>query len=272
MVTMGKSYRLIKNGILEEYDLATADSPEFWQNHWGTQGLDLTLNKAEKGYLGGSTFILPDISLKDNILEAGCGKGQNVVALIARGYKIRGIDFAETIIDEIKRLRPDIDVITGNLKNLPFENKQFTVYLSFGVIEHFNNTADVDLILNEALRVTSGRIFISVPYLSPALKKKYLKGKLKTNIQGNYFYQYYFSEDAIKGLLLSHRLSPYKTLFYATHIGLKRNNGLYKLLLKLYVTRYLLRKSFRFLDYMFGKKYAHMVGIWSYVIGGGKVS
>lgn len=269
---MRKCYRLIKNGILEEYDLVTADNADFWQNHWGIQQLALALNKAARGYLGGSYFILDDINLKDNILEAGCGKGQNVVALKARGYKIRGIDFAETIIDEIKRLRPDLDVITGNLKNLPYENKQFTVYLSLGVIEHFNNTADVDVILNEAMRVTSGRIFISVPYLSPALKKKYLKGKLNTNVQGNNFYQYYFSEDEIKGLLLSHGLSPYKTLFYATHIGLKRLNGLYKLLMKLYVIRYLLYKSFRFWDYMFGKKYAHMVGIWSYVNGGRKVS
>ena len=257
-----KKYKKISNDLLAEYDLRNADNSEFWADHWGNQSIEVALKKSLTGYLGATDFILEELNKEGKILEAGCGKGQIVAALKTRGYKVTGLDFAESTINDIKRFQPDLDVVEGNLKNIPFEDKHFSAYLSFGVIEHFINQSEVKEILDEAIRVTKDRVFISVPYLSKGVRKSFENKKVEEyNGEGN-FYQYYFGEKEIEKYLESFGLKPYKKVFYATHIGLKRHHSLYKFMMKFSIFRSVAMKSRRFTDKMLGRKYAHMIGVW----------
>ncbi|MTE26538.1 class I SAM-dependent methyltransferase [Winogradskyella ouciana] len=260
-----KSYKKINTGKLAEYDSNNADNAEFWSQHWSKQSVKLALKKAEKGYLGGTKYILKHIKPKDKVLEAGCGKGQIVAALDHRGIDIVGLDFSEDIIEEIKEYRPDLKVQTGDIRNLPFKDNEFSVYLSFGVIEHFNNPIEVTKIINEAKRVTSSLIYISVPYFSPALKQK-VRSLNKTNSASDKFYQYYFDKQEIENLLYMHGLKVNAISYYATYIGLKRYNKVFKNLFKLYVFRALVMRTRSLINLIFGKKYAHMIGLWTYEI------
>lgn len=259
-----KHYLEIYDGLLAEYAFSSADNAKFWEDHWGKQKIRMAIDKASKGYLNGMTFMLDELRQDDKILEAGCGRGQNLAALKARGFQVFGIDFADSIIREIKEIRPDLDVRTGDLKDLPFGDGEFTVYLSFGVLEHFVKEEDVKTIINEAKRVTSQKIFISVPYLSPVLIQNYRRDKLDKNVSEGIFYQYYFSQAEIKNLLCRNGLIPYKTVFYGTYLGLKKYNGVFSFFLRFTLTRYLMFKSYRLWDRIFGSVYAHMIGIWSY--------
>lgn len=261
-----KSYTLIKEGKLAEYDSSNADNSQFWDTQWLTQNVKKSLKKSSTGYLGsGMNFLLDELQPGDAILEGGCGKGQIVKALESRGFKIVGIDFAESTIDIINEVAPELEIVRGDLREMPFEDKLFDVYMSFGVIEHFTDQKEVEKIIAEAKRVTKDRVFISVPYLSKALLKKYKRKGLNEEVEGKNFYQYYFNDEEFKKLLISHGLTPYKKELYATYIGLKRHSKFFGFLNRFKIFRYVAIKCYGMLNRLFGKQYGHMIAYWATV-------
>ncbi len=256
-----KSYKIISDGKIAEYDANIANNATFWSSHWGSSAVKEVLKKSRNGNIGAMKFLTNSIRKSDKILEAGCGKGQLVCGLKAKGYDIEGIDFAKDIIDQIIFEDPSLNVSHGDLRSLHFRDNYFSIYLSLGVIEHFNKKEDLDKIISEAKRVTSRLLFFSVPYLSDSIKKslknlnKYQKG------QGE-FYQYYFDHNEIDSLLLKYGLKMIKVDYYATYIGLRRYSYIFGILEKFYVFRFILFRMKRLLDIFFGKKYAHMIGLW----------
>ncbi len=263
-----KLYKQLNKGKLAEYDVQNADNAEFWSKHWGENSVQTSLKKAEKGYLGGSNYLLKSVKKNDKILEAGCGKGQIVAALDYLGYNIVGLDFSEDIIQEINEYRPDLKAQAGDIRSLSFKDNEFSVYLSFGVIEHFDNPKDVEIIMNEAKRVTSRLIYFSVPYFSPAIKRKVSTLKSADSVSSDKFYQYYFDKDEIEKLLLEHGLKIHKVSYYATYVGLKRHSKVFNSLNKFYPLRFIFSRTKNMLNSFFGKKYAHMIGLWTYKIDG----
>ena len=52
-----KTYKLINDGKLAEYDSKIADNKNFWSSHWGTKGVKDSIAKSKKGYMGGLDFL-----------------------------------------------------------------------------------------------------------------------------------------------------------------------------------------------------------------------
>ena len=255
-----KKYKKINEGILAEYDSKFADNAEFWTSHWGNSSVKTSIEKARKS-IGGYKFILKYIDFDDKILEAGCGKGQVVAGFDQLNYDITGVDFAKKIINEIKEYDSKLKVHYGDLRKLKFEDNYFTTYLSFGVIEHFNKKKDVSDIINEAKRVTSNQLFFSVPYYSPKLKEivdELKESKEKTDN----FFQYYFDINQLENFFNNYNLKIKSVEYYATYIGLKRHSKIFKALNNIYIFRLFLSRMKHILNYIFGKKYAHMIGVW----------
>ncbi|MGQ9701223.1 MAG: methyltransferase domain-containing protein [bacterium] len=51
---------------------------------------------------------------------------------------------------------------------MPFRNEAFSLILSLGVLEHFEDLKDIDIALKEAYRCLKpgGHLLVTVPYLS----------------------------------------------------------------------------------------------------------
>lgn len=107
------------------------------------------------------------------ILEGGCGLGDKVAALKLAGFEPIGLDFAEATVARVKELMPDLKIISGDVRDLPFDNETFDGYWSLGVIEHF--WGGYDQILNEAFRVIKpgGFLFLTFPSMSPLRLHRY---------------------------------------------------------------------------------------------------
>jgi ubiquinone/menaquinone biosynthesis C-methylase UbiE len=163
----------------------------------------------------------------------------------------------------VNLLYPKLKIKFGDIMDLPYPDQYFDVYLSFGVIEHFTNQEDLDKIFSEIKRVTQKRVLITVPYLSPVLYKKFMKGQLPKDISESDFYQYYFSKEEMLGLLHSYGLKPYRFEFYATYIGLKRHSEWFGFLWKFKAFKYVLFKNRRRLDQVFGNRQGHMLACWA---------
>ena len=257
-----KEYRFHQPGVLAEYDTASAITPEFWDANWGSKArIESSLEKARGGYLGGMGFLAARLRGHRSVLEAGCGRSQIVRALAARGFDVTGVDFCDDTLAVARAVAPELKLVTGDVRRLPFGEGSFECYLSLGVIEHFVDTEDVEAIFREAKRVTTRLMFFSVPHLSPTLERRVMPHV--TSTPTGEFYQYYFSKSRFVELLERHGLSPRHFSYYASAVGLRRNVRLAeRTLARSKCARYLIKRSEPFINRMCGRAVGHMIGAW----------
>lgn len=142
-------------------------------------------------------------------LEAGCGLGRCVFYLSDMGFSIVGLDISESGLHGCKNwaedngYNPDMFKY-GDVRDIPYPDNYFSSYLSFGVIEHFEEGPHKAL--EEAYRVlkAGGIAVISTPnrysYDFPIIKSG---TKLKSIITKtrNDFFQYKFSVNELANFI-----------------------------------------------------------------------
>jgi arsenite methyltransferase len=107
----------------------------------------------------------------DIILDLGCGKGATIKYL-RDNYNIRakGLDIAETLVKEAKRVNKDAEIIISSGDKIPFEKESFNGVFAECTLSLMN---DLGKTIEEVWRVTKpgGRLVISDIY---ANKPEYL--------------------------------------------------------------------------------------------------
>lgn len=110
------------------------------------------------------------------VLECGSGTGKFSAYLASLGLDVYAIDLETAMVEQAKELsnkvspENSIKVLQGDIRNIPFTDKFFSVTHSSGVFEHYSDSEIVEII-NEQLRVSDVCIF-SVP--TPYFEKKML--------------------------------------------------------------------------------------------------
>jgi SAM-dependent methyltransferase len=162
-VRQGRYYDPSRKALVYVHRRAT---PDFWERHWESHpGLLDTLQTIRETFV--SQVVSRHLDPQDGwILEGGCGPGQEVAALGNRGYRAVGVDFAARTIRTVKGLAPDLELVCGDVRRLPFPDGLFAGYLSIGVIEHF--WEGFDSIASEAYRVLrpGGYLILTFPHMS----------------------------------------------------------------------------------------------------------
>ncbi|MEE9555491.1 MAG: class I SAM-dependent methyltransferase [candidate division Zixibacteria bacterium] len=106
--------------------------------------------------------LLGDIKGKD-VIDLGCGCGQNAIALAKMGANVTGIDFSNGQIDEAKELaskhKQSIEFKTGDISDLSFiPDSKFDLAISACAIAYVE---DIESTFKEAFRILRpGGIFI----------------------------------------------------------------------------------------------------------------
>lgn len=194
--------KIWNNGRLEYYS-KVADA-QYWDSLWERQISKEFYEKYSNGELAEyDTFIRRYLTQDDRILEAGCGTGRFVVALLARGYKdVSGIDWGQKTISTVKSIMPELPIKHGDVTNIPVDDGYYDAYISLGVVEH--RQAGPEPFLREAVRILKreGVALISVPYVNPLRKIKHRLGFYHDHNLENYdFYQYAFDKQEFELLL-----------------------------------------------------------------------
>ena len=122
--------------------------------------------KNKTKYLGGSREgwniyprILQIANLGPNkkILDAGCGEG--LLMECFNGKNVFGIDLNPDNVEEARR-KSYQKVIIGNLKNLPYKNKEFDETICIETIQFIG---EPEKAFRELLRITKGKIILTSP-------------------------------------------------------------------------------------------------------------
>jgi demethylmenaquinone methyltransferase / 2-methoxy-6-polyprenyl-1,4-benzoquinol methylase len=93
------------------------------------------------------------------VLDACCGTGDLAIACAEEGAAVTGLDFSERMLERARRKAPELEWVSGDALDLPFEDGAFDgATVGFGV----RNVADLDRGLRELRRVLrpGGRVGI----------------------------------------------------------------------------------------------------------------
>jgi cyclopropane fatty-acyl-phospholipid synthase-like methyltransferase len=102
------------------------------------------------------------------ILDMGCGNGRYSVALAKLGYRVVGVDFDETSIEEARKLaleqNVDVSFICSDINEAELK-PDFGLVFSVQFFQHLrDNQRDVCLQRVRELLVSNGKLFVEMPY------------------------------------------------------------------------------------------------------------
>jgi len=101
-----------------------------------------------------------EIGERRPVWDFGCGPGQTTQYLKNLGIKISGMDLSKKILEQAKRLHPEIHFRKGNILELEFENDSIAGIVAFYAIIHFTKE-QVGIAFREVYRVLQpGGIFL----------------------------------------------------------------------------------------------------------------
>jgi SAM-dependent methyltransferase len=216
------------NGRLAMFRPRAADK-ENWEQIWSRTELRAFLD----GYRSGKLEEFEDIFTRYlpkglPILEAGCGRGQLVMALSARGYDVQGVDYADSTVARIREVAPQLKVRTGDIYKLDAPDETYGGYISIGLFEH--NPEGPHEALKETRRVlhSQGVALISVPYLNSSRSKLLQRATPASGTEipeGLSFYQYYFSRKEFEAHIKSAGLKVIDCYPYGVYTGLVRDSA-----------------------------------------------
>lgn len=86
------------------------------------------------------------------VLDLGCGLATDIAYLADRGFTARGIDQSDAALRRARALHPGLELITGDVRSLPFEPASFDALLDRGCF-HYLPAADRPIYAREAARV-----------------------------------------------------------------------------------------------------------------------
>ena len=100
-------------------------------------------------------------------LDAGCGPGFLTHEIFQRGFAVSAFDISENMVDAARSLfnqdseDREVNIKTGNIEKIPFQDDQFDLCVTAGVIEYLNTDDTALLELNRVLK-QDGYLVISV--------------------------------------------------------------------------------------------------------------
>ncbi|MBS9533983.1 class I SAM-dependent methyltransferase [Mycobacterium sp. M1] len=96
------------------------------------------------------------------VLEAGFGEGYGADLIAGVAAKVTGVDYDDSAVAHVRARYPRVEVVQGNLADLPLPDASVDVVVNFQVIEHLWDQAQFIAECHRVLR-PGGVLMISTP-------------------------------------------------------------------------------------------------------------
>lgn len=93
---------------------------------------------------------LPERGEGLSLLDVGCGTGNHLASLRARGFTVAGVDGSEEMLDHARRSNPDVELRLSDVEQLPFPSDQFDFVICIEVLRYLPN---IEAAVSEMARV-----------------------------------------------------------------------------------------------------------------------
>ena len=173
-------------------------------------------------------FVL-SLNTNSDILDIGCGNGRNMTY---KEHNFKGVDTSEEFVKICKS--KNLDVIEGDMCDLPFQDKQFDAILSIASFHHLSTYDRRNIAVREMVRILkpSGLILLSVWSINQPEKTRrkfhnYGDTLVSWNKDGEVYQRYYyiFEIDEIKQYFIENNLIIVKHFWdYGNEIFILRKN------------------------------------------------
>lgn len=171
-----------------------------WEEYWNKTDIEKNLMDCDTdGLLPILSKYLPQ---KGQILEAGCGLGKWVIYLSRRGYNIWGVDSYKGAIDVLKRFDKQLQVSVDSVEKLQIPANSISAYLSFGVVEHFEEGPQKALL--EAYRILKkgGIAIVETPHDNyMRIIRRLIGRRLGHPKPAGYFYEYRYTSKELENFV-----------------------------------------------------------------------
>jgi len=152
--------------------------------------------------------------LTKEILDCGAGGSGPPLSLFYQyGYKTYGIDIAEDSLAEAQKFCKDnimpLDIIQGDMRNIPFPDKEFSFVYSYNAID-FMTKHDIAVAMREITRVLKPTglcyvNFLSVddeetwePFCNTGFASELLKSEKFAHFEDNEADEYFYAYDMLR--------------------------------------------------------------------------
>ena len=142
---------------------------------------------------------------KGRLLDAGCGSGKYSLPLKMRGFDVVGMDVslaALRMLSESSKSRDvDIEILAGNIFQLPFTDGSFDIVWCYGVLQHLLSK-ERESAISEFQRILrkEGLLFIEV-FGKDDMRYGGIEVESDTFSRKNGIVYHYFDKDEIEGTL-----------------------------------------------------------------------
>jgi len=104
---------------------------------------------------------LANNELSGPVLDFGCGTGLVTEFLSNENYRVVGVDIAPQLLKHGKSVRPQLDLVQFNGKNLPFKNDTFAAIVIYVVLNYLDSDKELEELSRELNRVLKpgGRLY-----------------------------------------------------------------------------------------------------------------
>lgn len=148
------------------------------------------LNGFEKDYL---FTIIGDIKGK-KVLDIGCGSGRLIGELKLFGAKVTACDISPEMVKRTREKFPNIEVVEGDIYDLPFKDRQFDMVIATFVIVHLR---DLQKAFDEVYRVLKKGGQFAFTNINQRKAPKLKVGKLKEIVITSFYHR---PQDVTKAL------------------------------------------------------------------------
>lgn len=161
--------------------------------------------------------LLDWLPTEGRVLEAGCGSGDYVVALAARGYDVEGIELAADLVELVHERHPDVPLGVGDALAIDRPDGHYDAYVSLGVVEHRREGPEP--FLAEARRVLApgGTLALTVPAFGPIRRLRQRLTRRASSDDGFPFFQYGFGADELVELVAAQGFDVIETRYLGTY-------------------------------------------------------
>lgn len=177
-----------------------------------------------------SLGMLESTPKKGRLLDAGCGSGKYSIPLKMRGFDVIGMDVsvkALRMLRESSKSRDvDIDILAGNIFQLPFTDGSFDIVWCYGVLQHLLSK-EREFAICEFQRIlrTEGLLFIEV-FGKDDMRYGGTEVEPDTFSRKNGIVYHYFDKDDIEGslsefscrMIETRKKKCFKGKFYTRHM------------------------------------------------------